>query len=209
LITPDADIWADANAEVDAVLEETDDEDDDLMGGNEDGDGDGFGVGWRTDGSGARYISFVPVDASADLRGFDSTTPSPSPNSKGKKRARSSSFSDSGRLSSPRGGRRERGSARVDDAQSPLVKRKKLSAARRGSSRLKVGLSAEDLHDDDAEEREESDGDEVAAGGVGGDAESDSRQREERESAASTDGNGEENDEEDDFLAREMAEEWG
>ena len=56
-------------------------------------------------------------------------------------------MSDSGRLT-------PRGRGRVDEAQSPLAKRKKKSAARRGSSRLKVGLSARDLHEDDAEELE-------------------------------------------------------
>jgi RNA polymerase II subunit A-like phosphatase len=93
--------------------------------------------------------------------------------------------------------------------QSPLAKRKKLSAARRGSSRLKVGLSAEDLHDDDAGEREESDGDAEEDAEAEGDAEEEGRVQEEQESAASTDGNGVDDDDEDDFLAREMAEEWG
>ena len=53
LITPDADIWADANAEVDAVLEETDDEDEGASFMAEYDEGDS---GWRTDGSGVRYV---------------------------------------------------------------------------------------------------------------------------------------------------------
>jgi hypothetical protein len=53
LITPDADMWADANAEVDAALEETDDEDEGAGFLAEDDEGDS---GWRTDGSGMRYV---------------------------------------------------------------------------------------------------------------------------------------------------------
>jgi len=152
----DADMWADANAEVDAALEETEDEDDLL--GEEDGEG-----GWQSDGSNG------------------STRSAASSSYRGKKRSRSSSV----------------GLAGDEDAVSPLAKRKRLSEARRGSSRLKVGMVAGDLGAKVEKSSEEDDKSSKRSDPVQDD-----------ESTTSADGDGA-NDlfEDDDFLARELAEE--
>ncbi|KAF8518264.1 hypothetical protein BU17DRAFT_48885 [Hysterangium stoloniferum] len=145
----DADMWADANAEVDAVLEETEDEADLLD--EEDGEGGG------------------------------STRSAASSSYRSKKRSRSSSV----------------GLAGDEDAASPLAKRKRLSEARRGSSRLKVGMVAGDLDVTVEKGSEEDDK---------GSKRSD--QVQDDDSTTSADGYGA-NDtfDDDDFLARELEEE--
>lgn len=197
LITPDADIWADANAEVDAVLEETDDEDEGASFLAEDDDGDS---GWRTDGSGMRLVlSFVCFGYGVLNVGTLSTGSAKPGTPRRKKRARSSSASDmEGSMSREMGGV-------ADEARSPLAKRKRLSAARRGSSRLKVGLVADEISGKSQmagrEESDEDDDVEVEDGVDGGE-----RGREEQDSIASTDGSASGGDD-DDFLARELEEE--
>ncbi|KAF8478879.1 hypothetical protein JB92DRAFT_3278382 [Gautieria morchelliformis] len=153
LLTADEEMWADANAEVDAALEESDDEDGDGGAGDEDGDS-----GWRTDGSVASSSS----SRSAARR----------------KRTRSSSGSEA--------------EARGDEG-SPLAKRKRLSAARRGSSRLRVGHVAGGAGEDgdDGDDGDGGDGDDGAG----------------EEEGESDDGRSGAGDSEFDFLAREMDEE--
>lgn len=134
-----------------------------------------------------------------------SVVPSASSATRGdRKRARSPSVSDvEGSISRGNGRRQE------DDAQSPLAKRKKLSAARRGSSRLKVGLVAGELSSMGGEDSDEDADEDVEGDQEGGEIESDARGREEQDSLASTDGNGDNDGDDDDFLARELEEEVG
>ncbi|KAG6874388.1 hypothetical protein C0995_015124 [Termitomyces sp. Mi166 len=114
--------WEDINNEVDAFLNETDDEDD-----------------MRSDGSGMRSdFASEDEDGSADDRVVgvpDSVSNTPR---MGRKRVRSVTPSDSGSVN---------GSAKKDGdiLRSPLAKRKKLAAERTGFSRLKDSISAEDL----------------------------------------------------------------
>lgn len=204
LLTPDEDIWADANAEVDAVLEETDDEDEGKSFLAEDDNDDS---GWRTDGSTRRYVfhqiymRLFVVNAGWYSTGSAMASPKLA-GAGGKKRARSSSVSDPEGVTSrvPR-----RAWTGDDDSQSPLAKRKKLSAARK-SSRLKVGLVANHLSgmDDGGDMEAEAEGDQYA------ESEEREEQEQEHDSVGSTDGNGEnDGDDDDDFLARELEEEAG
>lgn len=106
-----------------------------------------------------------------------------------RKRLRSSTPSDGG------GGP----SNRTDEAlQSPLAKRKKLAAERTGYSRLKEGITAEELTmmDETASNGSRRSSPKIIA----------------HENVDDQDGEGddeEEEEEEDDFLARELEEEWG
>ncbi|KAF8576120.1 hypothetical protein K439DRAFT_1419191 [Ramaria rubella] len=204
LITPDPNMWADANAEVDSALEDTDDEDGTNSAFEDEGDS-----GLRTDSSAARYM--VPRSLRPSYLNIvwcDSGSALLSPLRK--KRARSSSVSDSGRSVSRRGNRDD------DQARSPLAKRKRISAARRGSSRLKVGVVPDDIAesgDGDGDESDHDDAEEAQEGDAEREVDSEGRTREEQESIDSTDGNGADGagdeDDDDDFLARELEEEVG
>lgn len=82
--------------------------------------------------------------------------------------------------------------------RSPLAKRKKLAADRSGASKLKEGITAEQLHTGANGSARTSP---TPAPARPGDRDSDEDEEDE-------DGD-EEMDEDDDFLARELGEEWG
>ena len=96
-------------------------------------------------------------------------------------------------------------SSKTDEGlQSPLAKRKKVAAERTGYSRLKEGITADDLlttKDETASNgsRQSSSPKNIAHENMD-DQEGEGDDEEEEE---------EEDDEEDDFLARELEEEWG
>jgi len=83
--------------------------------------------------------------------------------------------------------------------RSPLAKRKKLAAERSGLSRLKQGISAHDLHDDESDEN-------ARAGALNPSSSNQSSiaQGDEEESELDE----EDGEEEDDFLAGALDEEW-
>ena len=85
--------------------------------------------------------------------------------------------------------------------QSPLAKRKKLAAERTGYSKLKEGITADDLlaTKDETASNGSSSSPKVVANEHMDDQEGEGDDEEEEE----------EEDEEDDFLARELEEEWG
>lgn len=94
-------------------------------------------------------------------------------------------------------------SSKTDEGlQSPLAKRKKLAAERTGYSRLKEGITADELlttKDETAsDESRQSSSPKIIAHENMDDQEGEGDDEEE-----------EEEDEEDDFLARELEEEWG
>lgn len=88
--------------------------------------------------------------------------------------------------------------------QSPLAKRKRLAAERTGYSRLKEGITADDLlattKDETASNGSRQSSPKIIAHENMDDQEGEGDDEEEEE---------EEEDEEDDFLARELEEEWG
>ena len=103
------------------------------------------------------------------------------------------------------GGGPSRSSSKTDeDLQSPLSKRKRLAAERTGYSRLKEGITAEDLlastKDETASNGSRQSSPKIIAHENMDDQEGEGDDEEEEE---------DEEDEEDDFLARELEEEWG
>lgn len=192
--------WNDINDEVDAAMNESDDDDE----GGDDSRSDIVSEDGMTDdtNSVARSVGFwslMHLSGGSDQRlslsfsanGSANNSPNASPRLK-RKRLRSVTPSDVGQNgSSP---------SRNDDIlRSPLSKRKKLAAERTGYSKLKETISAGDLQDPSGD---------TDARTLGA-----SKSSEEVGSPASSDRNGddmeEEDDEEDDFLARELEEEWG
>ena len=113
-----------------------------------------------------------------------------------RKRLRSTTPSDGGGLPS---------SSKTDEGlQSPLAKRKKLAAERTGYSRLKEGITADELlasKDETASNGSRQSSPKIIAQENMDDQEGEGDDEEEEEE--------EEDDEEDDFLARELEEEWG
>ena len=95
-------------------------------------------------------------------------------------------------------------SSKTDEGlKSPLSKRKKLAAERTGYSRLKEGITADDLLATkvENESRQTPSSPKVVANENMDDQEDEGDDEEEEEE--------EDEDEEDDFLARELEEEWG
>ncbi|PPQ64298.1 hypothetical protein CVT26_002181 [Gymnopilus dilepis] len=168
--------WDDINDEVEAAMNESDDED------------------YGSERGGAVMGGTASEDEGSDATGSANNTPRLK-----RKRLRSTTPSDGAN-----------GSTRDDDEllRSPLSKRKKLAADRSGYSRLKEGISAEQLaaEDDRASNGQRTpNGSAPASPRISGqetafDAEDDSDE---------DDSDDEEEEEEDDFLARELEEEWG
>jgi RNA polymerase II subunit A C-terminal domain phosphatase len=95
-------------------------------------------------------------------------------------------------------------SSKIDEGlQSPLAKRKKLAAERTGYSRLKEGITADELlatKDETASNGSRQPSPKIIAQENMDDQEGEGDDEDEEE---------EESEEEDDFLARELEEEWG
>ncbi|KAH9913331.1 uncharacterized protein BXZ73DRAFT_92977 [Epithele typhae] len=178
---PDEISWEDINDEVDAAMNESED----------DGEDD-------EDGTPSRKGASVRGGASEDEgSGTDGTrSASPSPQLK-RKRVRSLTPSELGQLATAiasTGGE--------DGLRSPLAKRKKLAADRSGASRLKEGVTAAQLHEDGESASQRS----SPANGVGG---GEDEEDESSDSSDEDDGSSVNNMVEDDFLARELEAEWG
>ncbi|KAF9486425.1 hypothetical protein BDN70DRAFT_869968 [Pholiota conissans] len=171
--------WDEINDEVEAFMNESDDEDDAQSGRSE---------GYR---SGNVSEDDWTSDNGSNQNGSTNTTPTLK-----RKRLRSRT---------PDGGGHANGDENL--LQSPLAKRKKLVADRTGSSRLKEGLTADDLQD-------EGDGDESAPASprqfVIPEGVEEIANGGEQEGGDDDDEEEYEEEEEDDFLARDMEEEeWG
>ncbi|KAJ7634451.1 hypothetical protein FB45DRAFT_829675 [Roridomyces roridus] len=171
----DAINWNDINDEVDAAMNESDDEGED----------------------GRSEMSMMSEDEYTDDASSVQTNSGPStPTRLKRKRLRSVTPSSDGM----------NGSVAGDVLRSPLAKRKKVAAERTGYSKLKEGITADELSSSVAAGKQRSVDDDLEESGQtpksSPSKSSDDGMQEEEE----VDGGG---DDQDDFLARELEEEWG
>jgi RNA polymerase II subunit A C-terminal domain phosphatase len=188
--------WNDINDEVDAAMNESDDEDErSVRSGNVSDEDD-----WTDESNSMiRLVRGLPSFRAqraniTDLNSSANTTPKVS-----HKRLRSVTPSEVAVNGGGGGASSSVISSKDDDSlRSPLAKRKKLAAERTGYSKLKEAISADDLKA--ASTSSDSQPGEVASHGLTVVPEG---------SDDNEDDEGEDEEDEDDFLARELEEEWG
>lgn len=94
-----------------------------------------------------------------------------------------------------------------DSLRSPLAKRKKLALERSGTSKLKEGITAEDIVEEE-EAKTRSTTPTSAAGNDANDA-NDAHDEDDDDMDDEDDTTEDGDEDEDDFLARELGEDWG
>ncbi|KAJ7492115.1 hypothetical protein FB451DRAFT_1077957 [Mycena latifolia] len=175
--------WDDINDEVDAAMNESDDEEEDA----------------RSERSVMSEEDWTDDASSVQTNSGPST-----PTRLKRKRLRSVTPSADGVIGN--------GTTTRDALGSPLAKRKKVAAERTGYSKLKEAISADDIQSGDpaagsgTPQRVDGGDGEAQVSSPGSRASDEGMQGEEEEDDGEEDGEG---DDDDDFLARELEEEWG